>query len=55
VFVCGVGEEGEGAFGALGDFGEGVRWWWWWWWGLEKARSGGIGDVGFLVLGGVDT
>jgi hypothetical protein len=28
LFVCGVGKEGEGAFGALGAFREGMWGWW---------------------------
>lgn len=43
VFVCGMGAEREGAFGALGGFGKGVCGW-----GKEGARRwkrerGGIG------------
>jgi len=39
VFVCGVGEEGKGAFGALGGVGKGVRDWK----EMEERERGGIG------------
>jgi hypothetical protein len=39
VFVCGVGEEGKGTFGALGGVGKGL----WDWREMGERERGGIG------------